>query len=781
MQAKIIKNWTIIFIIFIWFVFSFPFFVKNLAPFPSQYQANFFDPWSSYGIYEGPVKNNAMPDVITQIYPWRQFTIDSLKDGVIPLWNPYSFAGTPHLANYQSAVFSPMNLLFFLPLRFVDSWSLLILFQPLLGGLGMYFLIKSFRLNNLSAASSAVAFMFCGFMTTWMAYGTLGYAILFLPWAFYFVNRFIETRKSFFGVLLSFSVVFSLFSGHFQTSIYFLIAVFTYILYRGISLHNLRMTLILLIYLLVGFLISMPQILPSIEFYLNSVRQSIVTQLEVIPLGYLPTLIAPDIFGNPVTRNDWFGHYAEWNGFSGTLTIFFAILAAILLFKKDRRVIYFIGLGLGALLVAFDTPINLLVFKLNLPLFSTSASSRIIVLFSFAICVLAAFGINHLLDNFKSFTKKMYIFLVIGVGFVTALLWSIPLFSILEDMEKSHIAKSNLIFPTLIFFALIFSLFMLFLFKKRKIMIALFSIAILILISIDMLRFVTKWMPFEPKELVFKDVGVSSFYKDYKGENRFLGNFSAEESVYYRIQTLGGYDPLYPKRYGEFVKYVDHGRKEDGDRSVVNFPLRSVRTKDTIDFLGVEYIPQKKSDDSQVWAFDFNSYPIDYFSIAYEDEAYRVFKNNNSYPRSYIVNKYKVERDDLKILQNIFDNDIDLREEAVLEKDPNIKTYEDSDSAVKIISYNSSQVDIEVQAQNQGILILSDNYYPGWKAYINDNQTEIFRANYTFRSIVVPEGKSVVKFIYAPDSFRYGLYLFLFGLALMVAITIYEKKYGFKN
>ena len=40
------------------------------------------------------------------ILPWKNLTIETFKMGQWPLWNPYAFSGTPHLANFQSAVLS---------------------------------------------------------------------------------------------------------------------------------------------------------------------------------------------------------------------------------------------------------------------------------------------------------------------------------------------------------------------------------------------------------------------------------------------------------------------------------------------------------------------------------------------------------------------------------------------------------------------------------------------------------------------------------------------------
>src|SRR3989344_3001921 len=103
MKKYFLRFWPVIFIFIIWFIFAHPYFLSDKVPFPSAYQVNNFAPWSTYEQFWGPVKNGAMPDIITQIYPWRYLAIETWKSGEIPLWNPYIFSGNPLLANYQSA------------------------------------------------------------------------------------------------------------------------------------------------------------------------------------------------------------------------------------------------------------------------------------------------------------------------------------------------------------------------------------------------------------------------------------------------------------------------------------------------------------------------------------------------------------------------------------------------------------------------------------------------------------------------------------------------------
>ncbi len=780
MKKIFIKFWPIILIFAIWIIFSSPFFIKGVVPYPSLYQSNFFSPWSAYALYEGPVKNNAMPDIITQIYPWRNFTVNSLKSGELPLWNPYNFSGTPHLANYQSAALFPLNLIFFTPLNFLSAWSILVLLQPLLAGLFMYIFLKSLRITPHGSLIGAISFMFCGFLVTWMSYATLGYAILFLPLALFAINKFFDTSRLRYLFLMSATVPLSFFAGHFQTSIYFALVVFSYLLFISLQKKSLRKLMFSLLFFLSGVLIAMLQIIPSIEFYAQSVRQEIITQLEVIPLIYAFTLFAPDFFGNPVTRNDWFGHYAEWNGYAGLLPLLLAVFAVIMLFRKNKKIWFFSILGAVSFLLAFQTPINDLLFSFKLPVLSTSASGRIIVIFSFSVATLAAFGFDTFINfvNKASF-RKIAIIILVSIITISAA-WVIPLFKILADIEKNEIAQSNLIIPTLIILGFIISLVMIYFFRKKKQAVFVFIFLVIILVSFDMLRFAAKWTPFDPPEHVFARVPIEEFYEKNITEQRFLGAFSAENSLHYKIQSLGGYDPLYPGRYGEFVKYIDLGRKEKGDRSVVNFPYHSERTDKAINFLGVKFIPHKRSDSGKVWAFPFQEHNEDRFGLVYEDEAYQVFENKEAFPRAFVVNDYVVEENDLVILEKMFDEDTNLRQTVILEKNPQIESSASISAKIEIIEYSNNHVGIGVETDSESILVLTDNYYPGWKAYVNDIEVEILRANYTFRAIIVPSGKSNVRFVYEPKSFKIGVYAaILGGLIILATVAVYNRKYKY--
>ena len=128
MRKHLKKIWPFVFIFSVWVLFISPVLFKDKVPFPGTYLVSNFGPWNEYSEYSGIVKNTATPDVITQIQPWKRLVIESWKNGDTPLWNPYLFAGTPLLANYQSAALSPINIIYFV-LPFTDAWTLQVILQ----------------------------------------------------------------------------------------------------------------------------------------------------------------------------------------------------------------------------------------------------------------------------------------------------------------------------------------------------------------------------------------------------------------------------------------------------------------------------------------------------------------------------------------------------------------------------------------------------------------------------------------------------------------------------
>jgi hypothetical protein len=750
MKKLFIKFWPVITIISVWLTFSTPYFFQHKVPYPSKYQVTFFSPWSYYSEFAGPVKNNAMPDIIDQMYPWKYFTTQSFKHGQIPLWNPYNFAGNPHVANFQSAVFSPFNILFFI-LPFIDAWSILVLLQPLLAGLFMYLFMREVSVSKTGSVIGSISFMFCGFIVVWMAYGTLAMAISLLPLALFAIERVFNKKSLWALLLISIATFTSFFSGHVQTSLYFSIFTLLYVFFKLLTTKKIKTFFLVLGFFAIGLGITLIQVLPTLTLYGQSIRSNLVYPGGQIPLNYLVTLFAPDFYGNPVTRNDWMGSYAEWASFIGIIPF---ILVMFSLTKTKHKYNYFFAIsGILALLFSSDTPLRQLLAISNIPVFATSIPSRMIVLFSFSFAVLSGFGFDNLQKLLAEKARKKIVLTSLTIGILLAIIWIILLFVNLLPADKNSLAVRNLILPTGMF--IIFVLLNLFAASYHKKRVVLFvGIILIALTAFDSLRFATKWMPFDEKSLVYPDSAVVQALVKNISNARVFGNLGTQVESYYGIQSLEGYDPLYIGRYGEFIRSSLTGNYLSAERSVVKLDRRGRYTERVLDLLGVGIIFHPLADTNKEWAFpvwkDYKKY-----SVIYQDDKFQLYKNNSAMPRASLFYNFAVIPDGKNLLKKFYADDFDFRNILLLQENPNIvrlvdhKQPEQSIEQAKIVSYTPNKVVIEVNTDQPALLFLSDSYYPNWNAKVNGKEEKIYIADYAFRAVKVPSGQSKVEFEYS--------------------------------
>ena len=100
----------------------------------------------------------------------------------------------------------------------------------------------------------------------------------------------------------------------------------------------------------------------------------------------------------------------------------------------------------------------------------------------------------------------------------------------------------------------------------------------------------------------------------------------------------------------------------------------------------------------------------------------------------------------------------------------------------EVISYRPDAIRVGVDSPSSGYLFLSENFYPGWEAFVDGASTRVFRGNYLFRVIEIPAGEHVVEFIFRPLSIRIGTgvtILTLFGLLLAGILCRHRRRSGF--
>lgn len=165
-------------------------------------------------------------------------------------------------------------------------------------------------------------------------------------------------------------------------------------------------------------------------------------------------------------------------------------------------------------------------------------------------------------------------------------------------------------------------------------------------------------------------------------------------------------------------------------------------------------------------------------ALVYNEEV-KIYENPSVMPRAFIA--YQVERAfSYEQAQNQIGTEgfswesVMMLEESVPGKSQRLSGGEISEA--EIISYSPNRVTIKAQARSAGILVLSDVFYPGWRAYLDGNRVEIYRVNGIMRGLFIEEGEHIVEFQYYADSFRQGIAIALCSFILMMVVVFINWK-----
>ncbi|MBI5356996.1 hypothetical protein HZB78_05325 [Candidatus Collierbacteria bacterium] len=612
----------------IWLIFSYPFFFRGRIPAPLDFLVDFYSPWEQY--YNLPVKNSSLSDVVSQIIPWKLFNAQELKAGRIPIWNSYNLGGTPQLGNWQSGVFYPTTLLF-LVLPETMAWSFHILLQPLLAGLFMLLFLRSLSLSPISSLLGAIVFSYGGFMTSWFEWGTLGHAILWLPLALYGIDRVKSKEQRVksnetnvkISLLTIIAITMSLLAGHPQTSIYLMITIIGYFLYRNWSLNKFRLLLFTNYYLLIPIFLAAPQVFPSIQVYMESAKNLIDgsgwARAFLIKPENLLTFFSPDFFGNPVTRNNWGSFsYVEMGGYIGIASLFLAITGMFMTFRKTK---FYILLIFAALIFSVDSPVSRLLIELRIPVISSSSPSRLIGIVDFGLAVLAAFGLNYISEISKKKQIKLLVKIIIAITLVFSGMW---IWTYISNNPNVPVTRRNLIFPSIIFSAAIAIIVNLFFSPKRvrSLLIIFYSL----LSILDLFRFYLKFNPFALSQYWYPDVPVLSELRKRTG--RVFGGFEGNMNIQYQIKTIEGYDPLINK---EIVRMTYTPEELSKKNRIVSpdFPKGDPATIELLNKMGVKWIVDYSVPGNGPWDLRLWNYG-DQFRIDWKDASYQILYNTKA-------------------------------------------------------------------------------------------------------------------------------------------------------
>ena len=82
---------------------------------------------------------------------------------------------------------------------------------------------------------------------------------------------------------------------------------------------------------------------------------------------------------------------------------------------------------------------------------------------------------------------------------------------------------------------------------------------------------------------------------------------------------------------------------------------------------------------------------------------------------------------------------------------------------LNLVKAETEEVELNLGADKDYFLVSSEQYFPGWRARVDEKEVRIYRANLALRAIFIEQGRHKVKFWYEPWSFHIGLWTSLIG------------------
>jgi len=728
--------------------------------------------------------NGELADVALSYYPWTVLARAFVHAGTFPAWNPYAFAGTPLFANVQIAWASPFSIpLWVLPLPY--AFGVAAALKLWVAAFGTYLLGRELRLGFCAAVVAATSFALCAFNVVWLSHGVFVSVAALLPWSIWLTERVVRHGRGRDGLGLTLVVALALTGGHPGTQAHVLAATVVYALARvaltrGVPARaRLERVGLVAAAVLLGALLTAVLLLPGDRAAQDTVgaaaRQhgsSIFLSSRLTP-DTLRTALFPDWWGRP-SENHFLGpaSYHERTFYAGAAAL---VLAAIALVAPGgwRRKAPFALLGVLGAAVALRMP-GLWDLVIELPVLDRVQNGRALLLFEFAIALLAGFGVQALLDAAVS---RRRVAAVLGAVALAALVGIATLPSggdalagglaemvrrRREDVTEAAMALASVGWWIVLAGAAALTALVLVRRPQRR---RIAGGALVLLVALDMLRFAHGYQPMGPKAAVVPGrTPAITFLQRHAGEGRIAGTASsdgwtlpAEWSSTYGLRDINGYNQPQPtQRWFDLWRVLDEHAP-----SPYSLTSLSPASPQVLSLLGVRYLVTPPR--SRLGAGKLR--PV------YEGRDARVLATRMTMPRALVARSVAVAEDESDELAAIADPAFDPRRDAVVRVDelPPSGAPARGAGSVRIVEERNARVTLRATLARPSVVVLGDQIAPGWRVAIDGRPARALEADMVLRGVIVPAGRHEVVWSYRVPGLREGAALSGVGLLALLA------------
>lgn len=763
--------------------------------------------------------------------------------GNFPLWVPYIFSGMPSYGSLLTTgerFWDIIPQVVFGIADFVgqifENDSARIIFYYIIYSIGMYFLMRMKDQQRFVAFFTAMAAVFSTSVIIWVMIGHNTKPVVFamIPYVFMFMERIRKKFSILYSVLLVFSIHIMLEAGHVQMIFYSGIAFGLYLIFELISrliskkdpMSIVKVAGVLILAGGLAFLMSSDRYLSILEYTEHSTRGSApVVQSETnkqdesggndynyaTDWSFSPeeitTFFVPNYFGfgklkyeGPLTRGEETTLMTYWGQkpfedaapYMGIFVLVLAVVGAIY-YRRNVFVQFLIALSVFALFLSFGKNLSLLYdfFFYNVPSFNKfRAPSMVLALVHFAVPVLAGYGLSAVFKwrtmRFEEFKKPVYVllissaaFLILGflfsAGFQTSYMEALQTSNTyamyqqngqqVADMVSEFVWDSMISDWYFTAFLLLASAVMIFFYAKRTINSWVFYIGIIALLLIDLWR-----VGYRPMEIADgtsdKDIfPVTDIVQTIKQDNSVyrIADFVSQSpnmAAFHLLENINGYHSAKLRLYQDLMDVA----QEQKSTSMVQNPF-------LWNLLNAKYI---------IYPQQIN-HPSMQLVLQSKQTGAFLYVNRTAMQRVQFVETVEVA-DKMQILEHLKKGDFYPYQVAyVEEKLPIAIDTLQKDVKAFVKSRSNESMTIEAIATGNNLLFISEIYYPGWKAYLDGEEIPIYKTNYAFRSVIVPQGKHTIELKFESEGFERGKSLSIITnvvviLALIGGIILERKR-----
>jgi hypothetical protein len=767
-------------------------------------------------------------DLASFYYPTYVHVARQIKSGLIPLWNPHVFSGMPLAADIQAGLFYPVNWLLYLLVP-VDYGSLewLLIAHYWLASVFTYVLLRDLGLGRLGSIAGGVVFGFCGFMTAHLGHMPMVLVAAWIPLMLVCLRRALLNRTLWgwlWAIIAGVVTAMALLAGHVQIFAYGLMAAGLLWLYTAVSavaapvasdagrgeqavrtgvggvvMVVTRMAVMGALVVLIALALGAVQLLPTMQLSAQSVRADIsyeeASAFAAQPVTML-NLFLPRVFGSNPT-NYSFGPWQtteNW-GYSGVVTLALAVAGVAL--RRERMVGYFVLLlALALVIMVGDLAIvSAWIYKF-VPGFSTLRSSgRALVLLGLALAALAAYGLDGLLAALgrADRPRRTVLWWLVGLGSVLAVLalGVLPALYVqaltVPGAEYGKLPGAiNDAGMMLIWLAMLGGVIWAAYsgrlaphpqhagFDAERIQGRLVPVGGLVLavLVLDIFSVNSRFNPtttnilagyqhYDAISLLYKSspdqrTGIPlRVNSDTEVQDVWQPSTALLTGLFY--DTGGAFTPLKLERY-------DH--LWDVARRSPETPL--------YDLTGAAFeiaSPVITRERSAKWDL------IERF------EGFDVYRNNNALPRAFLVHEALIEPDPQKIVESLRNFGVEPRHTVVLESGTPVPSRQIGTAEayakqlptaewVRATRYTPHEVVLTVKADAPGWVVLTDAWYPGWEATVDDRPVAVERAFSAYRAVRVDAGQHTITMRFRPWTWQVGRAVSLLTLMGVLAALV---------